>query len=158
MRQTATTAFLIRLNRCDPTCASSHPSEYILYWSRLINIIVIIIIILWYERWLSPVWNNEDMRSQQLQTDRGANIELIPCQCQCIVFCTILYTSYTLYTVLHSGTAVVHCTTHWKLCYTPAHIQTDRGANIELIPCQCQCIVYCTALYTLYTLYCTRRK
>ena len=32
----------------------------------------------YYEMIVSLVWSNEDMRSQQLQTDRGANIELIP--------------------------------------------------------------------------------
>ena len=70
---------------------------------------------------VSIALNNEDMRRQQLQTDRGANIALIPpSQCTVGGYCSMLDSALPLHSSLQKmhqtaiyaadpGEPIVHC-------------------------------------------------
>ena len=78
----------------------------------------------YYEMIVSLVWSNEDMRSQQLQTDRGANIELIP--------------ALPVHNITSDALQLQHtCILCAHLCVqsnmqSTEHEEKDRAANIQL--------------------------
>ena len=121
---------------------------------------------------VSIALNNEDMRRQQLQTDRGANIALIPpSQCTVGGYCSsLLDSALPLHSSLQKmhqtaiyaadpGEPIVHCvfcTLHYNPLHscTHDHMCTNQMLSQSYDPLQCMCSALmwrCTVLFSHQT-------